>query len=391
MDPSLRTIIYQLKREWRLVLPSVRKIAGSLFIGLFTTLLFAKGYSETVESSLLRGWFWLRGPRAVPTSVSIVRLDKPAYAKINLSPGELWPRQYMAEGVKKIAEAGAKLIIIDGVPARPSDDPKYDRMLAEVFEKTPTVIARGSELVIDSDVHGNKIKTRVQHQPIDLLAESAKAVVQMEVRLRSGRVQEISLSNREHVFSKDNVPILSPLREFYSAKLVEPGGDDFINFYGGPATIPSISFARLIGDEKVPTEYFKNRVVFIGALSDSGSGVEAGKDSFLTSVSNEWMFGVEIHANIAANLIDSTYLRRLPESREGMLVSLLALVGAFFVLSLGMLSGAVLALFFTVVWLAFSYYSFLSLFYFVPAFTLAIVFAFLVIIRWGLALAFGGK
>lgn len=355
----------------------------SLAAGLLPIVLLSKGYADTVEPALLRTWFALRGVRPVPQSVSIVRIDKPAYDKVNRSPGELFPRQFLAEAIEKVAASGAKLIVLDAIAHRPGDKPESDERFARVLAATPTVIARGSEVVIDSDLSGRQRKTTIRHKPIKLFAESAKGVIPMEVRPTGERVEQIRLSSDRVVFSEMNVPLLGPLRQFVRPDIEEPGGSDYINFYGPPSTLPSVSLGQVLGDKSaVPAEYFRDRVVFIGSQSATGTGAEAGKDSFLTSASSEWMFGVEIHATIAANLLDGSWLRRLPSAKENILLGLVSFAAALAALSVSMSAGAIIALVSAAAWLAASYFAFLRLYFFLPGLVVVAVLVLLVVIRW---------
>ncbi|MBY0587174.1 CHASE2 domain-containing protein [bacterium] len=392
MNPYLRTIIHRLERDWQKLSPTVIRLGSSVAAAFVPIALLAGGYSEGMERELLRVWFPLRGARPVPQSVTIVRIDKPAYDKVGLSPGELFPREHLANAIERIAAGGAKLIIVDGIPQRPGNNPKNDERFAEVLRNTPTVIGRGTETVVDSDLSGKKRETSVQHQPIELFAKSAKAVIETEVPLTRGRVEQIALGNGTFVVSGENVPLLLPLRTFVRPDLVEPRGGDFINYYGPPSTLPSISLAQLVGDAPTAkSEYFWDRVVFIGAQSATGTGAEAGKDSFLTPVSNEWMFGVEIHATIAANLLDATWLRRLPLLQEGLLLSLVSFVVSLTVLSLRTSAGAGVAILAAGAWFTASYVAFSRMFYFLPAFVLLLVLIAVVVGRWAAVATLAGR
>lgn len=386
MDPTLRTILCRFKFGWKSVGPSLTRKGIALIFAFASVALIQKGIADAVEPMLLRGWFGLRGKRPVPQSVSIVRLDKLAYAKINLAAGELFPRQYMAEGLRKISAAGAKLIVIDGVAQRPAADPVADRELAAALAATPTVIARSSEVIVDNDIYGNQHRTKVQNRSLDEFEQNAKAIIEAKVRLTDGVVRELCLSNDRDMFSVERVPLLPPLRQFVTPDIPEPGGFDFINFYGPPASTPSVSFATLIGkDTSVPGEYFKDRVVFIGAMSDSGSGVEAGKDSFLTPISREWMFGVEIHATIAANLMDRSWIRRMSLLPDALMHALLIFCVSLLLLSIGVLPGMLVGISFVGIWFGTAYYLFVKHAFFLPCIVMCgSVFAVLVL-RWGLA------
>lgn len=360
--------------------------------GLLPIILLGGGYAESSEAWLRRNWFSVRGTRPVPRSVTIVRIDKPAYDKVSRSPGELFPRKHLADAIERIAASGARLIVLDAVAQRPGDDAEVDRRFAEVLAKTPTVIGRGSETVIDSDLQGNQRKTTLRHNPVEEFAEKAKAVIPMEVRLTNGRVEQISLSSDRVVFSQERIPLLGSLKEFVRGDLAEPSGPDLINYYGPPSTLPNISLAQLVGEgASVPAEYFRDRVVFIGSQSSTGTGAEAGKDSFLTPVSDEWMFGVEIHATIAANLLDATWLRRLPAVKEFLLGSIACFGVALVSLSLSMGVGAIIAAIAAALWLWGSYLAFAKLYYFIPALTGVVVLVVVVVLRWALVATRSGR
>lgn len=371
MDPTLGPLLYRLKHDWRMAQPIVKRGLQSAVFACLPILLFNVGVPEAVEPWLLRQWFTLRGARETPQTVSIVRLDKTAYDLAELSTGEMYPRDRIAEGIEEIAAAGAKLIVLDAIFQRTGDSSAADAQLAAALAATPSIIGRHIEIIIDTDPQGRRQKKKISVRPIKIFAETAKGVISLEVRRLNGVVQEIALSNQRDVFSSENVPLLDPLRQFVSAQLVEPGGFDFINFYGGPSTITNLSLADVIGpDTTIDRAYFENRVVLVGVISDAGAGIEAGKDTFLTSVSNAPMYGVEIHATIAANLLDGSWIRRLPIEVESLLMSLIVFAMSYLVLAA---SGRIapLVLFGTaLVWFGLSYYTFCQHYYFVPGLTL---------------------
>jgi CHASE2 domain-containing sensor protein len=283
----------------------------------------------------------------------------------------MYPRERIAEGIEKIALAGAKLIVMDAILQRKGDSPTADARLARALAATPSIIGRHTEVTVDTDPQGRRQKRKMSVRPIPLFAEAAKGVIPLEVRRLNGMVLEIALSNLRDVFSSENVPLLAPLRQFVSSEIVEPGGFDFINFYGGPSTLTSLSLADVIGpNATIAPTYFKDRVVLLGVISDAGAGIEAGKDTFLTSISKSPMYGVEIHATIVANLLEGSWIRRLPLQVESLLMSLLAFGLSYTVLAASSRKTVLLLLGTAWVWFGFSFYAFCRLYYFVPGVTL---------------------
>lgn len=385
MDPHLGPLLYRFRRDWQTAGPFIKRTLLSMIVACLPVLLISSGLTEAFDPLLLRPWFGLRGSRETPKSVSIVRLDKPAYDLVRLSTGEMFPRDKLAEGIEKIAAAGATLIVLDGILQRPGDDPEADQALARALEQAPVVIGRWTEESVNVDPNGRRHTKRTSVRPIPLFAERASAVIPLEVRLINGVVREIALSNERDVLSDVAVPLFEPLKEYISPTLTPPGGFDFINFYGGPHTITSLSMAELLSPEvSVDPAYFKGRVVFIGVLSQAGAGIDAGKDTFTTSVSRKPMYGVEIHATIAANLLDRSWIRRLPVQIESLLMSLVAFAVTFFVLAAGPIAALVIALCGAAAWLGLSFLAFAQFRYFLPGLTLFLFLVPLVLVlRWG--------
>jgi CHASE2 domain-containing sensor protein len=391
MDPRARQLLYRIRRDWQTTAPAVKRFLFATIAGCLAVVLTSKGITDASETTLLEHWFWLRGTRPAPTSVTVVRLDKPAYDVVGTPLGDLYPRRYLAEGIEKIAVAGAKMVLLDAVLQRKGEHPEGDKLLAKALAGSPSVIGRFTQELVDIDAQGKKQRRRMLVPPLSVFAESAKMVIPLELRLVNGVAREMSLSNERDLLSDVRVPLLAPLRRFVSPEISQPGGFDFINFYGGPFTLSSMSFAALLDDsEPVDENYFKDRVVLIGVTSDAGVGIEAGKDTFLTSVSKTPMYGVEIHATIAANLIDGTWIRRLPRELEALTSGLLALAVAYAVVATGPSRALFVAVGVSIVWLGVSYFAFSTVHYLLPGRTLVLwIIPGIVLCRWA-ALA-GGR
>jgi adenylate cyclase len=95
-----------------------------------------------------------------------------------------------------------------------------------------------------------------------------------------------------------------------------PGGLLLLNHYGGPGTIPTVSFLDLARG-KVAPDLAAGRVVFVGSTAESL------RDMFATPFSPD-MAGVEVLATAFLNLRDGTALRRGPA--EGALSVVLAVL-----------------------------------------------------------------
>ena len=116
-------------------------------------------------------------------------------------------------------------------------------------------------------------------------------------------------------------------------------------------------------------EYFRDRVVFIGVSSQVAPGVP-GDDSFPTPVSNTPMYGVEIHATIAANLMDRTWIRRYSPESENMMLGFIGFWGGLLLVSISLPAAMAIVVATAVAWSLLSYLCFSYLLLFVPGTTL---------------------
>ena len=106
--------------------------------------------------------------------------------------------------------------------------------------------------------------------------------------------------------------------QFLRAMIQVYGGDHhvYVNFYGPPSTLPTISMHKLVMPEATETPTLKasikNRVVFIGAARTSWSEQKDGFHTVYTRPDGLDLSGVEIAATVYANLRDDSYLKPLP-------------------------------------------------------------------------------
>lgn len=382
----LREVRYGLRHDWRKMGPFIKRTLAATVVAAVYMVSYNLPIGRRLEGALLRQWFFIRGNRDTPKSVAVVRIDELAYKKVNLLPGEKFPRQLVAQGLERMTAAGAKLIVLDLFARRPGDSNETDAQLATALANSPSVIGRFTEDIVNTDLSGRQTVSRIANKPLDIFAKSAKAVVTLQVLPTDGVVEEICLSNDEYVVSSERVPLLKPLRQFVDSRIEKPGGNDFINYYGGPFSLANLSFAELLGpQEDVPAEYFKDRIVFVGVAALAGVGIAAGKDTFMTTISSLPMYGVEIQATIAANLIDGSWIRRFSKPAEMVALQVLAFATVSAVLSFGLVSGALLTFAVAGAWLSASYLAFTEAYYFVPGATLfGLVMPIFLALRWSI-------
>lgn len=97
---------------------------------------------------------------------------------------------------------------------------------------------------------------------------------------------------------------------------VDEQGYTWINFAGGSGARPTYSYAQVY-HQKVPSEYFREKIVFIGVSA-------AGLQSYHPNPFTPRFLGIELQADILENLLQNKFLRPL---RRSTLFIMLLLMG----------------------------------------------------------------
>jgi CHASE2 domain-containing sensor protein len=111
-----------------------------------------------------------------------------------------------------------------------------------------------------------------------------------------------------------------------------------INYYGPVPTVRRFSYHDVISDERrIPKEAFKDAIVFVGLTLQSRTG-PSQREAFTTPF-DAGMFGTEIHATAASNIIKHDWISRLSSQWDGLLIIALAVTSTVMVASLAGLPG----------------------------------------------------
>lgn len=319
-----------------------------------------------VDSFLIRQWFSLRGPRPVPQSVVVVRIDTRSLRRLKVPLQHPIPLSAIAAVLERAGSAGAKLVVLDLFLEGASSDDAANERLRNALAQSPSVIGRAEHDYIDVDLDGSRAYSIDRLEPDAVFGEAAKAVVRMMVRMHDNVVTRIALSDNMMPRVVEKMPLLGPLRQFVSEGAEQPGDYDLINYYGDSYSLADVPLYRLVTDEDpVPDDFFKDKVVFLGGV-DLPNRKFGKDDTFSVPSSPNLMWGVEIHATIAANLLDGSWIRRLPPQREEEIGVCVFIVLGFIILLLGFYRGVLLAAASTAAWSAASYYLFAYGWLFIP-------------------------
>ena len=343
-----------MRRNWKDAPEALKRQGVGLLASIFF-LTITHFRSEQLDRYLLHCWQWI-GSAALPSEqVLIVALDDRSLQHLGFPGGRPWSRAGTAQVLEALKAHPIRGAIIDvllaGSGLEPSDDVKLQNALSGV----PTIIAeRVSEIAtVASDGSRHIVAPPLSPNPIFL--PKVRGTFSMDLWTTDGAVYYLwQDSQREG----DPVPMHAALAALGISTPL-PGRSDFLRYYGGDGTIPTVSASDVIlHPDKFPAGYFDNRVVFIGTkqyVSSSGGN----NDSFAALTDAYRIFGIEIHATAASNLLNRDWIRRLPKNAELFLLTALAYLVAFLIAAFKPRRALLTTLGFCIGWTVLSYVAFL--------------------------------
>jgi adenylate cyclase len=283
----------------------------------------------------------LAGPPRPTSEVVILYMDDESFARLGQPPGGPWSRAMHAKLLNWLIKDGARAVTFDVIFDQESSD---DGVFAAALTQHGNVFL-GATINASSDVPlaPDEMQRFLQvGLATEQLTKRAKTLYQAARGwgLLTFRPVDADYCVRRLYVGKRRDGLESwptatwQLAQALGANLPEEPEARFarrwINYYGPARRIESISYHRaLVQDGGVPPGYFKDKVVFIGARSQLGSGPKKLLDEFSTPWSRfrgrTYTPGAEIHATIFLNLVHRDWLERVPASTEKWIVVLLGL------------------------------------------------------------------
>jgi adenylate cyclase len=288
-------------------------IGSALTIGLGLALhTFRFGQGLVVESYDLL--FIPRPPIPVSEAV-IVQMDEDSHAELGQPLNAAWDRALHARLVDRLREAGAKTVVFDIVFSDANTNARAgDEALAQAIARSGRVVLAAEEVLTAEDE--TLVRAKRVIPPIPEFADHAELGV-----TELAPHQDLIVRRHLQASVDDQLPSLSwaaaaragaPVTVLQANRFRER----WINYYGPPGAIPSVSYHRALSGEGVAPGLFRGRTVFIGSrLKTRFAGQR--KDEFATPYSfwmpgRPFMPGVEIHATAHLNLVRGDWLERLP-------------------------------------------------------------------------------
>lgn len=317
-----------MKRNWkRVAICATIALSSAVVTLLLNKIQVLQGISLKAQDA----HFVFRGARPV-RDIVIIGIDKKA---LNNFPElfDFW-HPYYAEAMKAVADAGAKVFVLDvafGIPVtkyEPDSDSKLAEALIYANQKIPVVTA-----FVASTADQKKAAFAV---PVNMLAASFGTYAMANLTIDSDsfvRRQELfeapeagappetitrsmALRAAEKIIGQD-----AQFRDgnlFLGGRQIPLGAhrDLTINFAGPPGAFPVISLYDFImaaraGNRAQLERWVKGKAVFLGPYNDN----DRHDTPFYTFFSGaKWETpGVEIHANTVRTLLTGDFLNPVPE------------------------------------------------------------------------------
>ena len=260
----------------------------------------------------------------------LIYMDDASHAALQQPFNTAWSRALHEQLVRRLTKAGARAIVFDVVFADASPNPEVDRAFAAAMTNHGRVVLAADtvQAIFDPSMVSNM---RNVTPPTDVLRDAAADIGSAEMK----PAQDFAVRRHFHGSSDDVLTSVS----WATARLLGAAAttndatrqdERWLNYYGPPGTLPSLSYHRALDTNAPLNHLFRGKVVFIGANLLTVFAGER-KDQFRSPYSywnpkNQFMSGVEVQATVFLNLLRGDWLRRGSPGVERAVLVLLGLV-----------------------------------------------------------------
>jgi adenylate cyclase len=274
-------------------------------------------------------------PYIQPQEAAIVYLDEDSHKILNQPYDAPWNRSLHAQLINRMTAEGAKAVVFDIVFSDPGSNPQTDQELANAIRANGKVVLAADYVPTGYGRAGVDAYQIVP--PYDPFLDAAAAIGSDEMNPDDDLVMRKQIL----MLPDDQIATMSWAAAKVGGAAVTKDDKNrlvsrWLNYYGPATTIPNVSFYQAIltnSPDYVPTGYFSNKVVFVGAhLFTKFSGER--KDEYPTPYSrwdkeHPFMPGVEIQATVFLNLLRGDWLSRLPDNTERIILLICGVVFGF--------------------------------------------------------------
>jgi adenylate cyclase len=269
-------------------------IALFLGVGLATTGLGLVGYGTNVFRELdlqsVDARFSIRGTEPARKDIVVVKVDDVTFDALDRRWEEFRP--FHARVIRRLKEAGAKVIAYDVQFTEPSLDPKDDNLLIEAVDSARNVILATTEV-------GPNGETAV--------FGGDDVVGRIGARVGNGNFPpDPGGYHRRMRYEIDKLETFAVVvAERATGRQVRPFESAWIDYHGPVDTFDAVSFSTVLRGN-IPPESFRDKIVVVGPWAPTF------QDLHPVSAGDDLMPGPEIQANAISTILRGCPLASVP-------------------------------------------------------------------------------
>lgn len=266
-----------------------------------------------LESRLYDRLVVATAPDRVDLPITIVGIDEASFAALQRQWP--WPRTWHGQLLDRLREAGVAVTAFDVVFSEPSN-PADDKAFSDAIARAGNVVLAADLLYRETEGVRQWLRVEPDKGLVAAGAVPGFASVQLDpdgVQRNVPVFQDAFWHQVLELFDRSFPGVVSQMQAADNMR---------IRYFGGPHTFKYIPYYQMLEPDKyLPAnwrEYLKDNIVLIGrdlkATTEVGS---AQADMFQTPYfarDKELMPGVEIHANLIANMVTGEIVHEAPAS-----------------------------------------------------------------------------
>jgi len=297
---------------------------------------------ESIRNASFDWYYTIPGaavPPPSPCPVVVVYLDLESYLNRELDPIRPWPRSLYAQLLDRLSRAGARAVAIDILFSHAETNAVDDLALRASIRRNGRVLLAGGIGTQSQGMDPNQApwskEARLELPALPFL-EAAAGWGLADVRPD----RDFVVRHQNSGWPGDNLnrPSLpSAVGRFLglastSIKGEAKGMNRWMRYYGPALSLPHVSMDQALSSEALPDDWFRDKVVFVGARPMSGTFPDR-RDEYRSpfrswSEPDSFQPGVEIHATQLVNLIQNDWLRQPPPAVEfGVILAIGVILG----------------------------------------------------------------
>src|SRR3954447_3109660 len=281
---------------------------------------------KTIELSSVDARFGVRGDEKPPSDLVVVGVD--AQTQIELNEQWPFPRSFHARVIDRLKADGAKIIGVDIAISQPSKlKPRYCDFAGAKFPPDDCALLQASAAAKNLVFSATEVG---KGRSIPFVGQTATPAIMKQLGARAGYtgiVDDSDGSARRYLYGFNGLKSFAiavvereTRRPVPESIFTEDGKTAWIDYYGGPGSIPEVPYWKVY-EGKTPPGFFRGKTVVLGATDP------VIKDVFHTSTSgDQLMSGPELQAHAIGTVRRGNPLRSASDGVDVLLIVLLGLI-----------------------------------------------------------------